>query len=196
MKPLVLASASETRARLLRAAGVEFDVVPANIDEDKVKTQGVRAGHATAELAVALAELKSLRLNSSVQHVLGADQILDLDGRAVGKCATLADAASLLGRLRGRAHELVTAVALAQGGKVVWRHVERSRLVMRNFTDAFVAEYLSRAGESVLQAVGCYELEGLGSQLFERVEGDFFSVLGLPLLPTLEALRKRGLVAT
>jgi septum formation protein len=196
MTTLILASASAPRARLLKSAGVLFEVLPAGIDEEAVKAECRTGGKSASDTASRLADLKALKVASARpgRVVLGADQILEFDGQTVGKCATLAEAASLLVRLRGRTHELITAVTLAKGTEILWRHVARCQLVMRDFTDAFLSDYLSRAGVGILAVVGCYEVESLGAQLFERTDGDIFAILGLPLLPVLSALRRHGLI--
>ena len=196
MKPLILASASAGRARLLRAAGVDFDVEPATIDE--ASARAACGGAASAQVALVLAEKKALHVaaKSPGRIVLGADQILDFRGEKIGKCSTLADASSLLGRLRGQIHALVTATVLATDEEILWTYVGTNSLAMRQFSEEFLADYLSRAGEAALGAVGCYEIEGLGAQLFERIEGDLFSIIGLPLVPLLGALRKVGLIDT
>ncbi|HEY1615480.1 MAG TPA: Maf family nucleotide pyrophosphatase [Rhizomicrobium sp.] len=198
MNELILASASTARARLLAAAGVRFRAVPANIDEAAVKS-GLRAQHRShGNIAAELAERKA----REVAHghpgalVLGADQVLAFAGELVSKCANFTEARTLLERLRGQEHELITAVVLFANGTVVWRHVTASRLRMRAFGAAFLEDYMRNAGETILGSVGCYELEGLGAQLFEEIEGDYFSILGLPLLPLLTALRDFGVLAT
>jgi septum formation protein len=189
---LVLASASTSRARVLSGAGVAFAVQPAHIDEDAVKAS-VADGQA---VAARLAEQKALRVSASRPGdlVLGADQVLVCDGAILSKAETLADAAAQLKFLRGKLHTLISALALARGGAVVWRHVEEARLRMRDFSDAFLDSYLKAEAEDVLGSVGCYRLEGLGAQLFDSVEGDYFSILGLPLLPLLEVLRQQGVI--
>jgi septum formation protein len=197
MRPLILASASASRARLLRAADVPFEAIAASVDEDAERADARRSGATTRGTACRLALRKAVKVSSThpARHVLGADQILELDGEIIGKCSTTADAVVLLRRLRGRAHELLTAAVLVVGQTELWRHVEHCRLVMREFSDAFLADYLSRAETAALESVGCYQLEGFGVQLFEQVDGDYFSVLGLPLLPVLAALRTHGLVS-
>jgi septum formation protein len=124
--------------------------------------------------------------------VIGADQTLELDGELVDKAVDLAEARTRLSSLRGRTHRLHAAVAAAEDGEVVWRRIESPALTARDFSDAFLDRYLARAGEAVLASVGCYFLEGEGAQLFDRIEGDYFAVLGLPLLPVLAMLRDRG----
>lgn len=190
MTRLVLASASKSRARLLENAGVPFTVRPANIDEDSVKTSGLDA----SAVAEKLAELKAIAVTGKL--VLGADQVLVFDGRLMSKAATLDEAAEQLRTLRSRCHVLVSAVVLASDGAPVWRHVEESALWMRDFSDAFLESYLEAEGSEILGGVGCYRYEGAGVQLFARVEGDYFSILGLPLVPLLAALRDRGVIAT
>lgn len=194
MTRLVLASASASRAALLAAAGVAFDVVPARIDEDAVKASGLGPD----AVAATLAELKAGAVCAAHpgRLVLGADQVLVVDGILMSKAGTRAEAADQLRQLRGKRHELISALALAHDGAVVWRHVDRSTLAMRDASDVFLEAYLDAEGDAVLGSVGCYRLEGMGAQLFESVEGDYFSILGLPLLPLLGALRGFGVIAT
>ncbi len=195
--PLVLASASAARARLLRAAGVPFRAVAAELAEAPLRTRLRANGTATPAAAAELARWKALAVGERLdggELLLGADQILEFEGEWIGKCADLEAAALLLRRLRGRRHRLVTAAVLVRDGVERWRRVETVTLEMRSFSDIFLARYLERCGTAVLRSVGAYELEGPGAQLFARVEGDFFAVLGLPLLPLLEALRQEGLL--
>ncbi|HUO90053.1 MAG TPA: Maf family protein [Rhizomicrobium sp.] len=195
---LVLASASASRRRVLAAAGVPYVAMPADVDEDALKAELLTAGVDPAAVAPALAEAKAVAVSrrNAGTLVLGGDQTLLLDRELIGKCTGLAEARALLRRLRGRAHRLVSALALARDGAVIWRHVESPTLAMRDFSDAFLDRYLAAEGEGVLSGVGCYKLEGPGAQLFERVEGDYFAVLGLPLLPLLAELRRHGVIAT
>jgi septum formation protein len=190
---LVLASASTSRARILRDAGVAFEVQPAHVDEETVKASS-RDG---AAVAAKLAELKALRVSSSHPDalVLGADQVLVCDGRLLSKADTLAEAAAQLKFLRGKPHMLISSLVLARDGAVIWRHSDEAKLAMRDFSDAFLDDYLSTEGEAMLGSVGCYRLEGPGAQLFESVQGDYFSILGLPLVPLLAILRGQGVVA-
>lgn len=198
MTRLVLASASEIRARVLKSAGVDFDIRPAHVDEDAVKGSLLAAKAPLRDVADALAELKALRVSASQPDalVLGADQVLAFENELVSKCAGLDEARALLGRLRGHTHHLISALVLAKAGGAIWRTVETATLKMRDFSDSFLDDYLAAEGEELLKGVGCYRLEGRGSQLFERVEGDYFTVLGLPLQPLLAALRQHGIVAT
>jgi septum formation protein len=189
--PLVLASASLTRARLLAEAGVAVSVDPAILEESEIIASFRAEGALSGECAAALAEAKASRV--SARHpgalVIGADQILDCEGQWLEKPQDVAAARAQLRRLRGKTHELVSAVAVLRDGGTLWRAVDRARLTMRPFSDAFLEDYLARLGEDVLRSVGAYRLEALGAQLFERVEGDFFTILGLPLLPLLSFLR-------
>ena len=197
MISLILASASPARARMLIATGLQFQVMPADIDENAHRIGWVATNHDPATIAQRLAGEKAAVVSRAHPDsvVLGADQILNLDGEIVNKCRDKDEAAALLRRLCGRTHELVTAAVLAKNNIELWSHVSTTRMTMRAFSDAFLQDYLARAGNALLQSVGCYELESLGAQLFERVEGDFFSVLGLPLLPVLAALREQGVIA-
>ncbi len=198
MRRLILASASEVRARVLKGAGVDFEVRPAHVDEEAVKDSLLAAKAPLRDVADALAELKAVRVSASVPDafVLGADQVLAFEGELVSKCIGLDEARTLLRRLRGRTHQLISALVLAKAGGAMWRAVETATLTMRDFSDHFLDDYLSSEGEALLKGVGCYRLEGRGAQLFERVEGDYFTVLGLPLQPLLAALRQHGIVAT
>jgi septum formation protein len=194
--PIMLASASAARATLLQAAGVRVRREPARIDEAELKATFRREGLDPAACATALAQAKAT--NVSRRHegalVIGADQMLVCGERCFDKPSSSAEARSHLLALRGREHELVTAACVLANGAVLWQHVDRPRLAMRLFSDAFLDGYLKEAGDEVLGSVGAYRLEGLGAQLFVRVDGDFFSILGLPLLPLLDFLRSRGVV--
>jgi nucleoside triphosphate pyrophosphatase len=197
-RPLVLASASETRRRLLTAAGVSAETLVAGVDEAAIKHSLEREGAAPAEVARTLAELKAVRVSSRRPGalVIGADQVLVLDDRCFDKPADLAAARAQLLALRGREHRLLSAVAVALDGQGIWRHQEEARLRMRPFSDGFLDDYLARAGDDVLGSVGAYRLEGLGAQLFAGIRGDYFAILGLPLLALLDFLRGHGAVAS
>jgi len=193
---LILASGSAARRRMLEAAGLAFEAVVPRVDEEAAKARFRAEGMAPRDQAIALAELKALSISRSISRsavVIGADQMLALEGEALDKPKEPGEARQHLLRLRGRTHELITAAVVAREGAVVWRHVDTPRLTMRAFSDAFLDDYLARAGADVLASVGAYQLEGLGSQLFERVEGDHFSILGLQLLPLLTVLREQGI---
>lgn len=197
MTRLILASASAARHRLLAAAGIACEAIAAAIDEAPVKRACQAAGGSPGAAALELAGLKALDVAN--RHpgatVIGADQMLDCDGRWFDKPKDRDAARAQLQALAGRTHHLSSAVALAENGMLSWRHVEPAHLTMREPSEAFLEAYLDRAGEGVLGSVGAYQFEGLGAQLFERVEGDYFAILGLPLLPLLAALRERGLAA-
>jgi septum formation protein len=194
---VILASGSRIRLELLERAGVAVAVETAAVDESEIKTAFQAEGASTQACAQALAALKAGRI--SQRHpdalVIGADTMLDLDGVWFDKPADLDDARLHLQALRGKTHRLVTAAVALRGGVQLWHTVSQTRMVMRPFSDAFLDAYLQAAGPAVLSSVGAYHLEGLGAQLFERVDGDFFSVLGLPLLPLLDFLRGHGVIA-
>jgi nucleoside triphosphate pyrophosphatase len=192
---LLLASASPFRRRLLEAAGVPFRVVPADVDESVLKRSlaGKVGPEGLAEvLAAAKAEAVSACMPADL--VIGADQVLALGDELFGKPDNVAAARAQLERLRGRTHRLLSAVAMAQGGRVVWSKVDSATLTVRDFSAGFLDEYVAQCGERLLATAGAYEIEGLGSQLFERVEGDYFTIIGLPLLPLLAELRARGVL--
>lgn len=191
---LILASGSAARRRMLAAAGLSFEAIAPNVDEEASKLSLRAAGMGPRDQADALAEMKALSVSRKRGgYVIGADQMLALEGEVLDKPRDLAEARTHLVRLRGRTHELATAAVVALDGAVIWRHVDTPRLKMRAFSDAFLDDYLARAGEAALASVGAYQLEGLGAHLFERVEGDYFSVLGLPLLQLLAFLREHGI---
>jgi septum formation protein len=191
---LILASASSTRASLLATAGVEVRVEPAAVDEEAVKQTFRARGRAAVECALALAEAKACRVAGRQDRafVIGADQILVCDGLWFDKPSDLGAARAQLEALRGRTHELATAVCVVQNRTRIWHTVKQPHLLMREFSDIFLDHYLAVEGTAVLGTVGAYRLEGRGVQLFERVEGDLFAILGLPLLELLEFLRECG----
>jgi septum formation protein len=193
---LILASGSAVRARLLREAGIAFTQEPARVDEDAVK-DGLLAEKARPhQIADALAELKAIRVSQkhAQAHVIGCDQILWCEDRLYNKPGSVAEARQALLALRGKTHSLYSAVCVARGGAVLWRYFSQPKLTMREFSEDFLDNYLAKAGEAVLSSVGAYQLEGLGSQLFSRVEGDYFSILGLPLLPLQDFLRQHRIL--
>ena len=196
MKRLVLASASVSAAELLRAAGVEFSVHPAELDETAL--MATMTGADAASVALALAEAKALAVSAALPGslVLGADTVIALGGDLISKCPDMEAARTLLGRMSGQDHRLVSAAVLARDAKAVWRHAGPATMTVRPLSPAFVEDYLAAEGPAILSSVGCYHYEGRGAQLFEKVEGDYFSVLGLPLLPLLGALRQEGVIAS
>jgi septum formation protein len=191
---LILASASPSRRQLLANAGLAFDIEPSGIDEEEVKRSlGSRA--APQELATTLAEMKAVKV--SARHpdaiVVGADSTLACNGRLFDKPPSLEAARKQLQTLRGQTHELFSSVVVARGGVRLWHWSERARLTMRQLNDGFIDAYLARTGDEVLTSVGAYQLEGLGAHLFSRVDGDYFTILGLPLLPLLSFLTGHGI---
>jgi septum formation protein len=196
--PVILASASTTRARLLAAAGITLEQRLAAVDEDAIR-EGLQAEGATpADAAVALAELKAGRVAGQAPAaaiVLGADQILRCEDRWFAKPLSLAEARAQLAALAGRRHELATAVVAFRGGARIWHSVTVARLWLRPCSPAFIDDYLAAVGEQALASVGAYQIEGPGAQLFARVEGDQFAIQGLPLLEVLEFLRAQGVLA-
>jgi len=193
---LLLASASPTRRHLLEQAGLKFSAEAAPIDEAEAKRALESEGADGAALAEALAELKARAV--SRRHpgcfVIGADQVLDCEGRRYDKPADEAAARAQLMALRGRTHQLISAIVVVRDGERVWHHIDRAKLTMRPFSPAFLDEYMARSLPGILNSVGAYQLEALGAQLFSRIEGDYFTILGLPLLPLLDFLRPHGLV--
>jgi septum formation protein len=196
MAELILASASPTRAKLLEAAGLSFTAERPPVDEEAAKASLRAEGLGPREQADALAELKALALSRRTRAmVLGADQILALDGVAFDKPKTREEARAQLLALRGKTHTLITAAVIAVEGAPIWRRIETPKLTMRPLTEPFVDSYLDQIGDDALSTVGAYKLEGLGAQLFASVEGDYFSILGLPLLAVLAFLREHDLAA-
>jgi septum formation protein len=198
LAPVVLASASAVRLTLLQAAGVPVIADAAAIDETEVK-DSLRGAHAAAAtIAETLAELKALHV--SRRHpgslVVGSDQVLECDDTIFDKPADLSEARRQLLALCGRRHRLLSAVVLVRDGQRLWHHVGRAELQMREFSERFLEDYLRSVGNAGLSSVGGYQLEGLGAQLFASTDGDYFTILGLPLLPLLDILREHGALAS
>jgi septum formation protein len=193
---LILASGSSSRGNLLNHAGVRFAVKPAAVDEETVRAARSECGASAEDTAMTLAELKAVRISRDEPQalVIGADQILDLDGDFLAKPRDVEDARGHLQRLRGRTHSLATAVCVVEDGERVWGHIDSPRLAIRDFSTEFLDHYLTEVGEEMLSSVGAYQLEGRGAQLFSHIEGDYFSILGLPLIPLLSYLRIRGVL--
>lgn len=194
---LCLASASPVRAQILKSAGVDFEIDPADIDEGATKAT-YREAPGRPSLAAILAEKKALRVARRRPRnlVLGADQTLSCDGVAFDKPVDLAAARETLRQLRGRRHTLTAAVCFARGETALWQHQSEATLEMRAFSDSYLDQYLAAAGTSILTSVGAYRLESHGAQLFSAVEGDYFTVLGLPLIPVLTFLRREGVLVS
>lgn len=193
---VVLASGSPFRRRMLEDAGLAVEPVPSRIDERAVEAAVAGSGVTPRELASILAEAKALDVCERMpgRLVLGADQTLSLDDSVLHKPADMEEARRRLLLLSGRTHELNSAVVLARDGAVLWRHVGVARLTMRPLDPAFVGRHLSRVGEKALSSVGAYQVEGEGIQLFDVIEGDHFTIVGLPLLPLLTKLRELGAI--
>ncbi|MEO0412918.1 MAG: Maf family nucleotide pyrophosphatase [Pseudomonadota bacterium] len=196
MSHLILASQSPARRAVLEGAGIPFDVRPARLDEEELKRSLAAQNVKARDMADALAEAKAIKVSARAGEalVLGGDQILVCNDILFDKPADMDHAAAHLAALSGKEHQLQTALVLAQNGESIWRHVSAAKLKMRPLSPAAISTYLEAAGEGVLTSVGAYKLEGLGAQLFERIDGDYFTILGLPLLPLLQQLRLRQMV--
>ncbi len=197
-QPLVLASRSDVRGKMLAAAGLRFEIRPAPIDERAEEALAGAKGEfdpIAAARMLARAKAESVARSVPGRLVLGADQILALGNQRFNKPADRVEAAAQLGTLRGQTHTLHSALAVVRDGAVLFECVDTARLTMRDFSDAFLEDYLDMMGQHVTASVGGYQLEGIGIHLFERVEGDYFTILGLPLLPLLAFLRQGGFIA-
>ena len=186
---LILASGSQIRQQILRDAGIAFEIVKSNVDEDELKQANPALTPAAMALLLAKAKASQVSSTHPDQVVLGADQTMELDGDLLDKLPRRDLARARLLAMRGKAHQLHSGLALVRGGELVWEHQQASTLHVRPFSDAFLDTYLETAGDELTASVGAYAFEGLGAQLFERVDGEFHAVLGLPLLPLLAALR-------
>jgi septum formation protein len=196
---LILASGSSSRRAMLDAAGVPFEAMSPGVDEEAAKESLRASGCLTRDLADALAELKALKVSGQQSDalVLGSDSIVELqDGRLLDKPADRDQAAEHLRLLSGRRHYLYSAAVIAEAGRPVWRFVDRAAMHVRPLSDAFIDTYLDREWDEVRWCVGVYRVEGPGAQLFSRIEGSQFTVMGLPLLPVLDYLRTRGILAS
>jgi septum formation protein len=191
--PVILASTSAIRRHVLAGARVSFDCVPAGVDEETIKDSLLAEGVGPRDIADALAEAKAVKV--SRRHaglVIGADQTLEFEGRLFDKAQTLEQARERLIEMRGKSHKLHCGMVVARDGQPIWREVITSTLRMRPFTDAYLDAYLERNSPDILASVGCYQLEGEGVQLFDKIEGDYFAILGLSLVPLLDLLRRHG----
>ncbi|MDV7339890.1 Maf family nucleotide pyrophosphatase [Terasakiella sp. A23] len=189
---IILASASKSRADLLRGAGLEIEAIATDLDEDIIKAEG----YSVIETALRLSEAKARVLSEKRpdQLVIGADQMMECNGQRFDKPATIDQARDQLKALRGKTHRLISAVAILKGDTCLWSHYQIAELEMRDFSDAFLEGYLDQVGDDVLTTVGGYRLESIGVQLFNRIEGDYFTILGLPLLAALDFLRSLDMI--
>jgi len=192
---IILASGSPTRKQILEDSGVTFEVIVKPIDEASIKNSMVHEGASNLSIVSALAELKSIKVSSETPGlVIGADQIMVFEGAIYDKPKTIEEARERLIAVRNKTHYLMGSVVVSERGVSVWRHNSKVELKVRSFTDKFIDNYIDQEGDSLLQTVGAYRFEKRGSQLFSSVKGDFFSVLGLPLLPLLDYLRTRNAI--
>jgi septum formation protein len=194
--PLILASGSVIRARILAAAGVPFEVVKPDVDEDAVKRAAAIAGLTLQQTAQRLADEKALAVAAGKDRlVLGSDQIMAFEGRGFDKPRSIEEARGRLLLLQGKTHTLINAVSIARGGEIIHRALDEPVLHMRPMSASEIDAYLAAAGAEILASVGAYQVEALGSRLFDRIDGDYFAVLGLSLTPVLGYLRREGLLA-
>lgn len=191
---LILASRSAARQAMLKNAGLIAESIPANIDEDTLLQNGIRENKSPSEIAKNLAESKAVKIAREYPDnlVIGSDQLLVCDNKIYNKVEYIHDAREKLKALRGKTHTLFSAVCVAKAQEVVWRHVDTARLTMHDFSDEFLEGYIDSAGAALTSCAGAYAIEELGAWLFKKVEGDYFTILGLPLLPLLEFLQTRG----
>ena len=194
---IVLASGSRIRATLLEKAGLSFNVHPADIDENAIKTEYMSSPQAQMpELARVLSEQKARAVSQIYpdDYIIGADQILVLNDTIFGKPGSREKTRTQLLQLRGQTHHLISAVSLVRNGETLWSHTDQSEMKMRRFSQIFLDHYLEKCGEDIYSCVGGYQLESYGAQLFQAVRGDYFTILGLPLIPLLESLRTRNVL--
>ena len=191
---IVLSSGSATRRKLLSQTGLYFKTAKPPVDESMIKDRLREAGASAAQVADNLAESKanSVAMILPGAYIIGADQMLDCEGKWFDKPEGMDGARNHLLALRGKTHQLITAAVIAHEGRVIWRHLDTAQLTMRDFSDEFLDRYMEKAGEGIVHSVGAYEMEGMGAQLFEKIEGDFFTILGLPQIPLMNALREAG----
>ena len=193
---ITLASGSAIRAEMLRGAGVDFTVVKPGVDESEIKREAEESGATLDQIATLLADAKCMAVAKNTPGiVVGSDQILEFQGRAFDKPETMAEARERLIEMKGATHTLINAVVVARDGDIIWRYLDRPRLTMRDLTEADIDAYLDAAGPDILFSVGAYQVEKLGARLFEEIDGNYFAVLGMSLLPLLGVLRREGAIA-
>ncbi len=190
----MLASGSQTRLRMLRRAGVPVQAMAARIDEEAIRQSLETERVQPAEMSVVLAEMKARKVSQAhpEQMVIGCDQILEFEGRALGKARSLAEMREQLSAFRGQSHQLHSSVVVYRASVPAWRHTASARLTVRNFSDTYLEHYVARNGKGLLDSVGCYRIEDEGIRLFSAVEGDYFAICGLPLIPLLTYLGDAG----
>ena len=193
MSRIILASGSAIRRQILDDAGLEYEVIVKPVDEAAIKQAMLSEGARIRDIADALAEAKSRKVSQNEPGlVIGADQIMEMDGQLFDKPVSLEEVRQRLLSMRNKDHRLIGAVVICENGQPVWRHMSKTVLSVRNFSEEFLDDYIEAEGEALTKSVGAYRFEGRGAQLFSKVEGDFFSILGLSLLPVLDYLRERG----
>ena len=190
--PIILASGSRARNEMLQNVGLEFHKIPADIDEDTILKSMREEGASPEDIAVKLADEKALHISKQNPDalVIGSDQVLEQDGEIFQKATDLAEARAKLEKLKGKTHQLISSVSIAQNGKILWRECDTASLTMHDFDDAFLDEYLQSAGEDILACVGAYAFEKHGAWLFKEIDANYFTILGMPLLPLLAYLAK------
>lgn len=194
MSNIILASSSPARMSMLEKAGLDIASVPARVDEEAIRLSLEAEGARPRDIADALAEAKAIKVSSRhpAALVIGADQTLDLGGKVIAKSTSMSSLRTQMHELRGVSHKLFSAAVVVQGGQPLWRHIGEARLHMRTFSDDWLDGYLARGGDELLGCVGGYMIEGEGVRLFDRVDGDMFTIMGLPLVPLLSWLALRG----
>ena len=197
MSRIILASGSAIRKQILDGAGLNYEVIVKPVDEAAIKDSMLAENSRLQDIADALAEAKALRVSRQTDgFVIGADQIMVMDNQLFDKPKDLGEARERLLSMRGKRHELIGAVVICENGRPVWRHLSKTKLWVREFSNDFLDWYIEQEGEALMKSVGAYRFEGPGAQLFEKVEGGFFAILGLDLLPVLDYLRVRGVIAS
>jgi len=192
---LVLASGSAIRAQILDQAGLTFTVIKPNVDEDALKAKGAERGENLEKIAQNLADAKALAVpGNAYQYILGSDQILEFEERGFDKPQSLQEAGERLKLMSGKRHTLINAVTITKDNEIIYQHIDRPKLFLRELSDLEIAAYLKAAGTSILSSVGAYQVEKFGARLFDRVEGDYFAILGLSIFPVLKFLRDEQVI--
>ncbi len=194
--PLILASQSQSRAQILSQIGLMFQSIPSGVDEDVLKIQGQEGGWPIEKIAMELARAKAQQISDQYNDalVIGADQIMSCDGFAFDKAQSLEEAKEQLRFISGKPHFLHTACVLFHAGQEIWSNLSTPILNVRSLTEEFIQDYVTHLGDDALRSVGCYQIEGRGAQLFDRIDGDIFTIMGLPAFPLLQELRQRRVI--